>query len=108
MSKTNFYVNIGVIETLALIKRRQSADLLQEEIINFDDGKIVGVLVFEKYYFRAENRAGLTVIVTNTDGKTNVKSIASGSSKGILFAFDWGAGDNFASSTYKILEDFVL
>ncbi|MFA7532756.1 MAG: DUF6054 family protein [Tissierellaceae bacterium] len=108
MSKYSFSVNISPVEALNIVKRNQNADLLHEETIDLGDGRSVCILVFEKYYFRAENRAALTVIIDNTKGKTNVKSIAAGSSKGLLFGFDWGAGDDFAYSIKSMLEKYTI
>ena len=108
MSNYSFRVNLKAMEAIQLIKRRQSADLIHEEIISCGDGKLVAVLVFEKYYFRVENRAGLTVVVSNVSGVTVIKSIASGSSRGMIFNFDWGAGDSLANSTSKILKEYII
>ena len=108
MSKYGFNVSLKPIEAIRMITQGQNAELLHKEIIQLDDGKIIGILVFEKYFFRAENRAGLTVIVSNVEGVTSIKSIASGSSKGMFFGFDWGAGDSFANSVNRILEDYII
>lgn len=108
MGKYDFKVKINPIEAIKLIKHNQNADLVHEEIIDLGEGKSIGILIFEKYYFRAENRAALTVIIDNAKGVTIVKSIATGSSKGLFFNFDWGATDDFAYSVRKILEAYVV
>ena len=107
MGERIFYVNIEPKEALGLIKAQQTAELIGQEAFDLGDGKYIGILIYEKYYFRSENRAGLTVIVDNINGETKIKSIASGSSKGMIFKFDWGAGDNFALSVYNILREYV-
>lgn len=108
MSEYSFNVNISPREAMEIIKSRQDASLLHEELFNLGGEKYIGILIFEKYYFRAENRAGLTVIVDNTTGNTKIKSIVSGSSKGMIFNFDWGAGDNFANSVHSILRKYEI
>lgn len=108
MSTYNFKVNITPGQALDLVKERQSADLVHEEFFNVGEGKYIGTLIFEKYYFRASNRAALVVIIDNFKGETEVRSVSTGSSQGMIFNFDWGASDNFANSVKEILKNFVI
>lgn len=108
MSTLNFKLSISPVEAIKLIKEKQNAELVHEELIDLGQEKFIGILIYEKYYFRASNRAALTVIVDNTKGKTDVRSIATGSSQGMIFNFDWGAADNFARSVENILGDFII
>lgn len=108
MSQYDFNVSLDPNEAIRIIKSKMNADLIHEELFVLGEDSYIGILIFEKYYFRAENRAGLTVIVDNTKGRTRVQSIASGSSKGILFNFDWGAGADFARSMHSILREYTI
>ncbi|MFA5576457.1 MAG: DUF6054 family protein [Tissierellaceae bacterium] len=108
MSKYIFSVNISPAEAMNIVKKNHNADLVHEEKIDLGDRKAVCILVYEKYYLRAENRAALTVIIDNSSGQTKVRSIAAGSSKGLLFGFDWGAGDDFAYSIKSMLEKYTI
>jgi hypothetical protein len=108
MSKYNFKVNIRPEEALKLVKENQYAELIHEEILDLGNGSIVGILVFEKYYFRAGNRAALTVIIDNIQEETEVRSVATGSSQGLFFKFDWGAADDFACSVRDVLEEYII
>lgn len=108
MSKYNFKVNLSPQETYELVKTHQRADLVHEEFIHLDSNQSIGTLIFEKYYIRSENRAALVVIIDNIKGYTDVRSISTGSSKGWLFNFDWGASDNFASSVKRILRSYII
>lgn len=108
MSKYIFNVSISPVETMEIIKNRHNADLVHEELLDLGDGRYVATLIYEKYYFRANNRAALIVIMDNVHGDTNVRSISTGSSEGLFFNFDWGAADNFAGSIETILEGFMI
>ena len=108
MSKYVFNVTISPEEAFEMVKQRQDADLIDEELIQLAEDSYIGTLVFEKYYFRASNRAALIVVIDNIRGKTRVKSIATGSSQGLLFNFDWGAADNFAGSVEDILSEYII
>lgn len=108
MGKYNFKVNISPIEARDIIKQRQSADLVHEELIDLGDGRYVTTLIYEKYYFRANNRAALIVIIDNVNGDTDVRSISTGSSEGLFLNFDWGAADNFARSIESILGHYII
>lgn len=111
MAKYNFKVSIGPKQTYDLVMKGQSktmAELVHEEFIDLGDGKFIGILVFEKYYFRANNRAALIVIIDNIKGSTDVRSISTGSAEGMVFNFDWGAADDFAYSVMKALDTYII
>lgn len=82
--------------------------MIHEEINHVGDQKYIANLVFEKYFMRVGNRAGLIVIFDNTKEETEVRVIATASSQGMIFNFDWGAGDDFADSVREILEEYIV
>ncbi|NQS76794.1 MAG: hypothetical protein HQP61_10255 [Peptococcaceae bacterium] len=111
MSKLAFKVNITPAEALGKVKDHhlsEGNELIHEELYDLGEGKAIGTLVFQKYYFRAGNRAALVVIADNLKGYNEVRSIATGSSQGAIFNFDWGAADDYAASTKKALKAHVL
>lgn len=66
---------------------------------------VVIVMVFEKYFMRASNRASLTVIVTGLDNEVQVDAIGSGGGQGAIFSFSWGAEDSFVGTVDRILTE---
>lgn len=108
MAVIEFNVSITPRKAFDILNDDTDADLVYKELKHVDEEKEFAVLVFEKYYFRSENRAALTVIIDNFDGITFVRSIAAGSSKGIIFNFDWGAADDFAESIREKLEQYII
>ena len=108
MSKASFNISINPVKAFQLVKESEDADLIHEEINNVGDQKYIAILVFEKYFMRVSNRAGLIVIFDNVKGETEVWVIATASSKGMIFNFDWGAGDDFAVSVREILEEYIV
>ena len=67
------------------------------------DGMQVYVMVFEKYYMRASNRASLTVVVSGKNGNVYVDAIGSGGGQGVIFKFSWGAEKSFIGDVEDIL-----
>lgn len=63
----------------------------------------VCVMVFEKYYMRASNRASLTVVVSADGDRVLVDAIGSGGGTGALLNFSWGAEDSFVGTVERIL-----
>lgn len=108
MSVYNFKVSISPVEALELVKQNENADLVHEEIHDLGKGIFIGTLVFEKYFMQVKNRVALVVIIDNIYGQTDVRSIATGSSEGMIFNFDWGAADSFANSVQNILESYII
>ena len=107
MSKSSFVVSLMPSQVMDMVKDEEGCDLVYKEFHDIGNGKYNGTLIFEKYYMRAGNRAALVVLVNNFNGKTIVKAIATGSSQGMLFNFDWGAADSFAGSVRNILKNYI-
>lgn len=108
MSTIAFNVTINPEETLRIIKQNHTASLVYDEYIDLNDGKGIGTLIYEKYFIRNSNRAALTVICDNVQGRTEVRAIATGSSQSMFFNLDWGASNEFANSIQRILKDFII
>lgn len=108
MSKISFKVDISAKKAYGLVKDNENADLVHEEMNCVGEDKYIGILIFEKYYMRSSNRAGLIVIFDNTKGETEVRAIATASSQGMIFNFDWGAADSFIRNIWNILEEYII
>jgi len=94
----------------------QIAELLAQEIQNSGfscelvdsiyrsaGGTGIYVMVFEKYYWRANNRASLTVVVSGDGDRVFVDAIGSGGGQGPIFKFSWGAEEDFVAVVGDIL-----
>lgn len=108
MSESRFKVNLTPRDVRELVKEGLDADLIHEESHDLGDGREIGTLIFEKYFFRVKNRVALVVIADNIYGTTEVRAISTGSSEGMIFKFDWGASDDFAGSVERILSEYIV
>lgn len=108
MSNDNFKVSLDALTTLETIKNGQDSELVHEEIVDVENGKMVATLIFEKYFIRAKNRAALVVILDNLENYTDLRVISTGSSQGMIFNFDWGAADSFVNSVRRSLEGYII
>jgi len=108
MAQLNFNISLTPREAYNLLQDFESAELVYDDFKSPGEGKYIAIMIFEKYYFRAENRASLTVIIDNFHDITSVTAIASGSSQGFIFNFDWGAADNFAENVRKFFRDYII
>lgn len=108
MAQLDFNISLTPSEAYNMLQDFDSAELVYDELKSPGKGKYIAIMVFEKYYFRSENRAALTVIIDNFHDITSVTAIASGSSQGLIFNFDWGAGDNFVESVRKFFKDYII
>ncbi len=82
-----------------------SCELVDRADRHFTDGTRATMLVFEKYYWRASNRASLSVMISGKDGNVTVDAIGSGGGTGVFFSFSWGAEDSFCGTLEQILTD---
>ncbi|TCK98184.1 hypothetical protein EDC19_0602 [Natranaerovirga hydrolytica] len=108
MSLISFKVSKSPEEVLNMIKKGLSYELIHERVHHIEGDMISIVLVYEKYYMRNSSRAALTVTINNFNGYTQVESISAGSSQGLFFNIDWGAGEEFANSVKHILKEFII
>lgn len=67
------------------------------------------IAVYEQYFSRVGNRVALTVAADDFagDGTTLVRVIATGSSRGLIFNFDWGAAGDYAAEAMQIIDAIV-
>lgn len=65
----------------------------------------IGLAVYEQYFHRAGNRVALVVAADNLagDGLTLVRVIVTGSSRGFIINFDWGAAGSYAREAMDII-----
>lgn len=63
----------------------------------------VDVVVCDKHFFRVSNRVSLTVVVATDSSATRVTAMGSGGGASLLWRFDWGAEEDFASSLEEAL-----
>jgi len=103
------------------ISPKEAMKIINEEIINgsftgervdkyiteVGDGRMVGVLVYEKHYYRAGNRLTLTVVVDNLNSTTHIHAVGGGGGEGLL-SFDWGAADDFESCVKYALNRYKI
>ncbi|HOS19043.1 MAG TPA: DUF6054 family protein [Clostridia bacterium] len=61
------------------------------------------MMVFEKYYWRASNRASLTVLVSGAGDTVCVDAVGSGGGQGPVFKMSWGAEEDFIGTVADIL-----
>ncbi len=107
MSATNeLVVSAGAREVHAFLRDALShVELVSEDVFEGED--YIAVMLYQQYFMRAKNRAALMVVIAGREGETatKVKTVATGSSEGLIFDFDWGAADDFAYEPISLLKD---
>lgn len=96
---------VGIDELADMLKQqieRQDAELVTESQRGSGECKVV-LLVFEKYFWRTGSSAGLTILLTEADGKQTADIIGSAGGEG-LFNVSWGVNADFAAIAINLLE----
>lgn len=110
-----------MVEFMVRISPSEAVDLVDKEIVNgsitgekidehictTDNGREVRVVIYEKHYYRADNRLTLTLTVDNLGSYTRVHAVGGGGGSG-FFRFDWGASSNFADSVERALNQYKI
>lgn len=111
MEKADLYVVLSPQEAAEEVKKAVdgsfSGQILDEYVRILPDGKEIIMILFEKYYMRSNNRATLTFLADNLEGKTKVHLSAGGGGEGMIFRFDWGASASFGELAKSALKEFV-
>lgn len=87
-----------------LRKVMEHVELVSEDVFEMA-GDYVAVILYQQYFMRAKNRAALMLLVAGGGSETRVKSVATGSSGGLVFDFDWGAAGAFAAEPIDRLKE---
>ena len=110
-----------MVEFLVRVSPQEAVDLVDKEIVNgsitgekidehictTENGREFRVVVYEKHYYRADNRLTLTLTVDNLQGVTRVHAVGGGGGRGFL-RFDWGASNSFADSIERALYQYKI
>lgn len=90
----------------AVSEESVSGELLDDYAVVCQTGT-VRVLVFEKWYYRVQNRLVLTVTLDDLGDRTRIHAAAGGGSESWLWKFDWFAGSDFADVVWNAVEPYV-
>jgi hypothetical protein len=80
-----------------------SSTQLVDDVIHQDAEMFFCTAVFQKYYFRNNSYAGLTVVISGKADIITVEAIGSAGGQGI-FNISYGAESNFTELVYTLLE----
>lgn len=108
----NLYVSISPKEAAKLINdtitnNSVTGELIDEYVNDISNDTNVIVQVYEKHYYRAENRLTLTVVIDNVSGKTHIHAISGGGGQG-LFKFDGGSSESFEDCIYDAIYQYII
>lgn len=106
----NLYVSISPEEIAKLINdtinnSSVTGELIDEYVRDTEKGTTVIVQIYEKYYYRVDNRLTLTVVIDNISGRTHIHAISGGG--GELFKCDGGASESFEDSIYDAIYKYI-
>lgn len=112
MDNNTMLVSLGIEDCTrrihsAVVDGSITGELLDHYVAHGPGGLVCVTMVYEKHYYRADNRLTLTVTIDNLMGKTRVHSIAGGGGKG-LFRFDWGAAEDFSAVVQDTLSPYKI
>ena len=104
---TDLIVSLSVRDTLKKMKEKVD-DSMSGTVLDYHPLPCDGaVIIFEKYYYRAENMLTLTAVVYPEGANTHVHLVSGGGGSGI-FGIDWGASDSFETSIEEALDRYII
>lgn len=94
---------IDIIDISKLVKSKLNAELVYENWRYSNDVRII-FMCFEKYYFRNNSFAGLSLLITESNLVQTVDIVGFGGGEG-LFNLSWGANSEFKESVINIFKE---
>lgn len=99
----------GVMEEVAaklhqgILDTGMSVELVNEsrQIVN---DTVVLFRVYDKFFYRANNRVSLSVQIIGYQDEITVIGIGSGGGQGAIFRMDWGAEEDFSRAIIRPLQ----
>ena len=88
--------------------RKIGKNIIDNCVVDFGEDKKAIVVVIEYYTWRNSNQMTATVVLDNSEKNTKVHIAVGGSSQGIIFSYDYGAGNSLEEklkSLFKIYEE---
>lgn len=109
----NLYVSISPKETAKLINdtitnNSVTGELIDEYVNDTENGTTVIVQIYEKFYYRVNNRLTLTVVIDNVSGRTHIHAIGGGGGQGVFFRLDRGSSESFEDCIYDAIYQYII
>jgi hypothetical protein len=106
----DFNVKLTIDSVVKLItqevEHKNITGILVDKYKRSYNDKELYVLVFEKHFYRVQNRATVTVVIDDFEDKTRIHIKSAGG--GALIRFDWGASKSFEKEIYNALEKYII
>lgn len=108
----DFFTSVSTREAMRMVDKAVLGSSLtgkkrDEYVSDNGRGEMVAVMVFEKYYIRAENQLTVTVTIDNLRGNTHIRAAGGGGGQG-LFRFDWGASESFEDCIKSAFREYLI
>ena len=101
---SDIYVTLSVEESIKVLQewvetkgnfiRKIGKNIIDKCTIDFGEGKKAVIVVIEYYTWRNSNQMTATVVIDNAEGNTKIHITVGGSSQGLIFSYDYGAGES--------------
>lgn len=88
--------------------RKIGKNIIDRYDINFEQGKKAIIVVIEYYTWRNNNQMTATVVLSNVEKNTKVHIVVGGSSQGIVFNYDYGAGDSLKEKIKSLFRTYEI
>lgn len=88
--------------------RKIGKNIIDKSVINFGENKKAIVVVIEYYTWRNSNQMTATVVLDNAEKNTRVHITVGGSSQGVVFSYDYGAGTSLETKIKSLFEVYKI
>lgn len=87
--------------------RKIGKNIIDSYVIHFGENKKAIITVIEYFTWR-NNQMTATIVLDNVEKYTKVHIVVGGSSQGIIFTFDYGAGESLETKLKSIFEQYQI
>ena len=88
--------------------RKIGKNIIDSYVVHFGENQKAIIVVIEYFTWRNNNQMTATVVLDNTKKYTKVHIVVGGSSQGIIFTFDYGAGESLETKLKSIFKPYEV
>ncbi len=114
----DIYVSLSIEESINILQewvekkgnfvRKIGKNIIDKCMIDFGEGKKAVIIIIEYYTWRNSNQMTATIVMDNAEGNTKIHITVGGSSQGLIFSYDYGAGESLESNLKSLFQCYEI
>ena len=88
--------------------RKIGKNIIDSYVVHFGENQKAIIVVIEYFTWRNNNQMTATVVIDNAEGNTKIHITVGGSSQGLIFSYDYGAGESLEENLKSLFQCYKI